>query len=243
MKKCKQILMAAGLVVVAGSAQAVVIDFQVAAVTQGESAWNTLNTTTLGYVMPSIDITASPAGAYAYLDAVSGGNPAGLGVCSTGLEAGETTGAQAFASRVNVCFDSADDNVDLTAEALHFTFKETSSLQGIWLNNNHDGGNLTGNSVLFSQNGGAAVTYTFAAEDLLAPFGYGYYVDLSTVFTSTTYAIDEYFTVAYDTANGVAGTKPLGQFYVSAIDVPAPAPLALLGLGLIGLFATSRKKA
>ena len=245
MKKCNQLLASVGLLAIASTSQAMVIDFQAEAYNMGESAWSTLNTVSdLGYAAPDIDITADPNGAYAYLDAVSGGKPAGLGVCSTGLVAGGSTGQQAKGSKTNVCFDGADDNVDIRGEALNFTFNEQNALRAIWFNNNHDGGSLTGNTVLLSKNGGAAVQYTFLASDLLAAGGFGYYVDLAAVGFNTTFGVNDYFTVAYDAANGTdRNGNPLGQFYVSAIDVPEPGPLALLGLGLIGFYAASKKKA
>ena len=46
------------------------------------------------------------------------------------------------------------------------------------------------------------------------------------------------FIFGYDTN----GRSP-SEFYLASVQVPAPGPLALLGLGLIGLYAAGRKKA
>ena len=235
MKKCNQLLATVGMLAIAGSAQATLINFQgLADSTIGESAWTSFSTAPYGQ---NINITADPSGAHVYFDARN----AGLGVCSSGLNGTGTVDAADAFNRVNRCNDGADDNVDMSGEALIFNFNEQTDLNSIWLNNNHDTGNLTGKTVLFSVNGAAATSYTFLAADLVDPGYLGYRVDLGLATTgfSSFFSAGDTLLVAY---GSVAGAKTAQQFYISAIDVPEPGPLALLGLGLVGLYAASKKK-
>jgi hypothetical protein len=234
MKKSNQLLISAGLLALANSAQATLINFQgLADSTVGESAWTSYSTAAFG---TDIDITANPSDAYVYFDS----GVAGLGVCSTGLNGTGTVNEEDAFNTDNRCESAADDNIDISGEALVFTFNENVDLNSIWLNNNHDGGNLTDNTVLFSVNGGLATSYTLSAAELMAPGTLGYRINFG---ADGTTGISSFFS-AGDTLSVAFDSSSTGQqFYVSAIDVPEPGPLALLGLGLIGLYAASRKKA
>jgi len=122
------------------------------------------------------------------------------------------------------CNPSNDDNVE-PGESLTFDFTDHSTgaprltgINSISFNNNHDGGfwkgdkiDINGMPVDVSTPAGAHVTHT-----VLDPFS-------GTAVSS--------FTVAYNNV----------QFYVDQIDVPEPSIIALLGLGLIGVGAFSRK--
>ena len=232
MKKCNQLLATVGLLAIASSAQATLINFQgLADSVVGESAWTSFSTAPYG---ANIDITADPSGSHVYFDS----GVAGLGVCSRGVNSADANVTHAF-STTNICdpnapsnLGAADDNIDISGEALVFNFNETIDLNSIWLNSNHDSDfDLTGNTVLFSVNDGAATTYTLSAAEFLKPGTLGHRIDLDMFFSA-----GDTLSVAFDSSN--TGQ----QFYVSAIDVPEPGPLALLGLGLIGLYAASKKK-
>jgi len=181
MKKINQLIASVGLLAIAGSAQATLINFQALADgVAGESAW------TIYHVSSSIDITSLPntgnskPASVVYFDSKGGGTvPGGMGVCSSGIASGNLN-VNRTGLHTNVCGyptpEAGDDNVGVKNEALVFNFKKDASIDGIWFNNNHDAGidGLTGNSVAFSTSGGLNGTYTFTAADQMDPLKLGY---------------------------------------------------------------------
>lgn len=237
MKRFNQLLIAGSLFAITGSAQAQLVNFQaIADGAQGESAYVMWNSVTDGSAAVNFDITATgPNGpAHVYFDS----GVAGLGVCSSGVT---TLGASVPSyNRGNVCGDPAtpttraDDNFDQMGEALTFTFNENTSVNEIWFNNNDDKDwGLTDNSVTFQLNGGAVLDYTFGIADMLdhpsntSGLGWMFSFDNLAGIDSSFVAGDK-LTVAY-------GGQTPDQFYISAINVPEPTIVALLGLGLVGV--------
>jgi len=232
MKKFNQLLIAGSLLAMTGSAQAQFVNFQaIADGPQGESAYTLWNSVADGGYAVDFDVTATgPNGpAHAYFDS----GVAGLGVCSSGVSSTGPTG-----SRNNVCgspdANAADDNFDQAGEALIFTFNENTSVNEIWFNNNDDyDWGLTENTVTFQLNAGAVLDYTFTAADMLDhpsnTTGLGWLFTFDNLL-----GIDAGF-VAGDKLTVAYGGQNPDQFYISAINVPEPTIVALLGLGLVGV--------
>jgi len=127
------------------SANAAVVNFATDADTNGERpAPNGLDIS--GVVM---NFAASPGGAVAYLDASSGGLPAGLGVCKVLIG--------------NDCDPSSDDNVT-EGESVTISFVNGPFNLGdfTFRDENHNVLASAADSLFISINGGAAVLYTFA---------------------------------------------------------------------------------
>jgi len=241
MKKFNKILIAGSLLVTASSAQAGLINFQAAADgVLGESAWNSINVTSaLGDPGPNfvadIDITAGND--FVYFDSTYG-QPGGLGVCSKiGTTSATNPGNKVadtayFNDNRNMCDPSSDDNVSVD-ESLLFTFNEITDVNEIWFNNNHDGDSLDKNTVVLTVD---AIDYevTFSGSEDSASLGYLFTFD--SLGLSSIFAAGSTLEIAY-------GGQNASQFYVSAIDVPEPTIVALLGLGLAGIgFARRMKK-
>ncbi|MFC1749619.1 PEP-CTERM sorting domain-containing protein [Pseudomonadota bacterium] len=223
MNKLNQFLAAASISVFAGTANATVIDFidltQNASTGLGESAWSTLSLSADGI---GLDITGHATNdntgdtqQYAYLD---WGN-AGLGVCKdagTGIRSVDTAYK---GSGTNLCDPSSDDNTTV-GEYLDFMFDTDVIVQNFWFNNNHDGG--------------------FDLTDMVTIGGLDFSV--ATGYAGGINGIGS-FAVAANTAIRVAYKNE--EFYVSGMEfsaapVSAPATLALMGLGLLGIAARRR---
>jgi hypothetical protein len=206
---------AAAFAMTAG-ADAAVLDFANEADTNGErgllpSAPGVPNLTLDGVAMR---ITApTPPDTFAYLDATSGGLPAGLGACKE-LDAALQ------------CVPSSDDNVTIDESVLiEFTGGafdiRTLSFRGefhVLLDDNNV------NTLLISLNGAAAVEYTFAGA-VAAAIGGAFLGATSIAFAFGGSNPDQFYINA-----------------ISDVPLPAALPLLLAGIAGLG-FAAGRKKA
>ncbi len=208
----KKLALAATLSLVAFSANATIIDF--ANIANNPSPPNPDQG---GYQPLIVNVTANlDLTIHGYKDnqevyAYLDSNTGGLGVCG-------------YIDTNKQCVPSNDDNVT-TGESLRFDFTNSTmggsvpvNINSISFNNNHDGGFMTGNLINLD---GTTV-------DVGSPQGWVTHT-VSNPFSAWVTS----FTVAYNNR----------QFYVQTMDVTVPEPsiIALLGLGLIGVGAFSRK--
>lgn len=158
-----------------------------------------------------IDVTFSATNGFAYFDDVSGG-PGGLGVCTT-LSAAAT------------CSPSSDDSISIDpdgAEAVELSFAEAVTLSDHTFNDfaHNDITNRSDLTLLVNINGAGFNSITFADAAALVIAGV----------TTIEFAVDT-------AATGIG-------FYVSsitAVPLPATAPLLISGLAGLG-FAARRKR-
>jgi len=251
MKIFIKFLVSTALLAFIGSAQAVptTVNFQTitdGSGSYGESVWSTLSLYTDFGV--DVDITGADGStdAYAYLDY----GKAGLGVCRNLNDAGVAKLNQKNpGSGSNLCAPGSDDNVNMgtSGESLTFEFLEDLVVTGIWFNNNHDPDyGMDGDTVVINginhtfDDGADPSNHTETRDDV----DLGWLFDFSTSTVSDTFLTGDTLNIGYYTGSSLRAE----EFYISAITfdtvstVPEPAVLALLGLGLMGIGATKRKK-
>lgn len=160
----------------------------------------------------SLGVTLASNGNDAYLDGVSGGLPAGLGVCSTGLDGdGE-------------CNVPGDDNITMD-EAVTLSFSETvlGVSDFVFRAASHQDISDSNEFLLIGINGGVTMATTFAgAADYINANAGGSIDSLTFEFADT-----EFY---------------LSVFGAEIAAIPLPASILLMGGALGGLGALRRRK-
>lgn len=185
-----------------------------------------------GTTVSGINLTAGASGnaqSVAYLDDLSGGLPGGLGVCSSGIVAGE-------------CYRSTDDNTGFTGdlensgqmETLNISFDREVTILGFSFNN-RDHGALDMQKILIG-----GIEYTTSAAGTLG--------------TAIVLAANTILTLTHDKVIGDVNATKARDFYLSSLNaissrggiplvpVPAALPLMLGALAGLGVLARRRKQ-
>jgi hypothetical protein len=235
------------------SVNAGVIDFSTMAdTTPGEGGHSQLyikadGSYTSNMMEAFVMIQGSDAGgsAYAYLDGTWSGAPGapntkgGLGVCSS-LLGGE--GSE--------CGPASDDNVSF-GETLSFHFLVDVVVDSIWLNNNHDGDASLATDVV-NINGALTAPTAPASEGdfrfdlgiMTASFSNGGSLNVGYAFGGTA------VTSTSCNNDGSLENESNCHFYISklsytiapsSVSVPEPTSLAIIAMGLFGVWAGSRR--
>jgi hypothetical protein len=159
-----------------------------------------------------VTVTVSAVGpAVAYLDDESGGLPAGLGVCSSGLTGG------------NQCVDSSDDNVT-GAERLSLAFDQAVRLEDVNFRNASHGTTFEGALSVLNVSTGISTVFALAEVLNLAILGKGTeFIFNIEGLGKILKANDEFY---------ISGLNA---------EVPVPAALFLFAPALLGFFGLRRK--